>query len=72
MSDDNVVDFDGYTVGDVPVEKVLDGAKEGIKGEVVIIGEGVEDMLYFASSSGDATKVLWLLEQAKLRLLETT
>jgi len=70
MSDDNVVDFTGYTDGDVPVEKVLDGAKEGVVGDVVVIGDGVDDMLYFATSSGNAPRILWLLEQAKLRLME--
>ena len=70
MSDDNVVDFTGYTEGDVAVEKVLDGAKEGIKGDVIVVGDGV-DGLYFATSSGNAPRILWLLEQAKIALMET-
>jgi len=74
MSDeeDNVVALDAYTTLDLPIEKVLDGAKEGVVGEVVVIGEGVEGMLYFATSSGNGPKILWLLEQARLTLMDAT
>ncbi|NOQ73251.1 MAG: hypothetical protein GQ574_14685 [Crocinitomix sp.] len=70
--EDNVVDLDTYTTLNVPIDKVLDGAKEGMLEEVLVIGTGVEGLLYFASSAPNPPEILWLLEQAKQALLENT
>lgn len=69
MSDNNIIQFTGITKLELPVDKVLDGAKEKLK-SVVILGWDKDDEMYFASTSSDGGDVLWLLEQCKLALLK--
>ena len=54
---------------DLPVERVLDGAKESCPDGVVILGYDADGEPYFASSIADGGEVLWLLEKLKLKLL---
>ena len=64
----NIVDFPGTTYGDIPPDRVLESAI-GKMDTVIIIGYDDEGMEYFASSTGDATEMVWLLERMKLKLL---
>lgn len=68
MSNDKVIDFSGCTTLDIPPERVLRGAEMADLKCVIIIGE-TDDELYMATSMGRNADVLYLLEQAKLRLL---
>ena len=70
MSDDKVIPFGGITRLDLPVDRILDGAKEWGAQSVVVIGWDGEDEFAFTTSSADGGEVLWLLEKAKLELIE--
>lgn len=65
-----ILHFTGDTTLDIAAERVLDGAMREKLSDVVVIGYTESDEFYFASSMGDVRDVLWLLEQAKKRLLE--
>jgi hypothetical protein len=65
-----VIPFDGLTKLDLPVDKVIEAAKGEVEGGVVIIGWDKDGILYFASSIGSGAEVLWLIEKAKLALLD--
>lgn len=54
---------------DLPVDRVLEMAKERLEG-CVILGWDVDGELYFASTYADGGEVLWLLEKCKLLLME--
>ena len=61
---ENVVEFTGVTVLDIPAEKVLTSAiREGLE-SVVVIGYGANGEEYFASSMVDAD-ALFLVERYK-------
>ena len=70
---DNVIPLGGITRLDMPVDRVLDAAKEklhdGDAGGVVILGWDKDGGFYFNSSIADGGEVIWLLEKAKLALL---
>lgn len=66
---DNVIPFNGVTKLDLPVDRILEGAKGQIEGGVVLMGYTPEGSIYFASSMADGGEVLWLLEQCKIALL---
>jgi hypothetical protein len=69
---DNVIPLGNITRLDIPVDRVLDAAKGELHGPsgVVVIGWDDDGELYFASSVADGGEVLWLLEKAKIALLE--
>lgn len=67
---DKVVDLDCVTRLDLPSERVLQKAIDAAVQEVVVIGYDKDGEFYFASSKADGGDVLWLLEQAKKRLME--
>lgn len=54
---------------DLPVDRVLEGAKKQLEG-VVLLGYTKDGEQYFASTYADGGEVLWLLEQCKLSLLK--
>ena len=64
-----IVDIGCITRLDIPVDKVLEEAKEKLDG-VVLIGWDMDGDLYAASTYSDGGEVLWLLEKAKQSLLE--
>jgi hypothetical protein len=64
-----VIKYNGVTKLDLPPDRILETAKDGIGDGVVVLGWDKEDELYFASSLADGGDVLWLLEKAKQRLL---
>jgi hypothetical protein len=59
----DVIEFPDGTLGDVPVEGVLDGAK--LLQMVVIMGYTVDGNEYFASSCGDLKELNWLADRYK-------
>jgi hypothetical protein len=67
---DTVINFGGGTFLDLPPDRVLKAATGKLEG-VILLGYDKENNEYFASSYGDATGMLWLVEQFKKRLLET-
>lgn len=68
MAKSNVVPIGGVTKLDLPVETILEGAKDVLKSAILIgYDEGGEE--YFASTFADGGDVLWLLERCKQRLL---
>ena len=66
---DNVHYLEVVTRLDIPVERVLEQAKDNLS-DVVLIGWDKEGEFYFASNKADGGDVLWLLEKAKKVLLE--
>ena len=69
----NVIPIGGLTKLDIPTDNVIEGIKDCVdKNEpVIVIGceAGVEDTLYFASSSANKAEILLFLERAKQCLL---
>lgn len=47
---------------DIPVEKVLDGARAAGLKEIIIIGTTADDEAYYASSMADKPLILYLLK----------
>jgi len=68
MSKDNVINFPGITRLRVDPDKVL-GAAMGNLESVVVVGYDKTGAEYFAASDPSGPEALWLLERAKLRLL---
>lgn len=66
----NVVTLNAPTKLDIPVDRVLDGAKDADLDGLFIVGRTKDGELYFASSIADGGDVLWLWEIAKSRLME--
>lgn len=65
----NVIPIGGFTKLDIPTDQVLTAAKGHCSDGVVVLGFDDDGELYFASSIADGGTVIWLLEQAKLALL---
>ena len=65
----NVIPLGCITKLELPVDTVLESAKEQLDG-VVILGYDKDGESYFASTYADGGEVLWLLEKAKKALLE--
>jgi len=63
-----VIDFDGGTKGDIPVDVVLDAAK--VLDMVVVMGYTTDGQEYFASSSGCLKENNWLADRFKDLLRE--
>ena len=63
-----VLPFHGLTKLDIPVDRILEGAK-GKLDSVVILGYDKDEDEYFASSIADGGEVLWLLERCKIALM---
>jgi hypothetical protein len=64
-----IINFTGITKLNLPVDRVLDAAKETLEG-VVIMGWTTDGEEYFASTYADGGTVLWLVERMKKMLLE--
>ena len=62
----DVVTLSTNTTLGLPPDRVLSAAMGSLK-ETIIIGTD-ENGFYFASSSGDLERILWLVEKAKRRL----
>ena len=59
----DIIQFPDGTVGDIPVEGVLEGGK--LLQMVCIMGYDSNGNEYFASSSGDIKEINWLLDRYK-------
>lgn len=57
------------TTLDIPVDRVLDGAKESDLREILIVGRTKNNELYIASSLAKRSEILWGIELAKKQLL---
>lgn len=67
---DNVVEWRGITVLDIPPTRILAKAAGASLKECVVVGFDGDGQFYFASSVADGGSVLWMFEMAKKRLLE--
>lgn len=65
-----IIPFGGVTRLELPVDQVLDAAKEECAGAVIVMGWDHDDRLYFASSMSDGAEILWCIEMLKKALLE--
>lgn len=65
----NVIQLGCITRLDLPVDRVLESAKDQLQ-SVVLIGYDNDGQLYFASTIADGGTVMWLLEMCKKKLLE--
>lgn len=63
----DVIEWQGNTTVDIPVETVCEGAKTCT--EVLIIGTNSEGKPFFASSTADKYRLLWLVERFKAKLV---
>ena len=66
----NVEEFPGATRHPTPVARVMALAAGAKLQTAIVIGWDESGELYFRSSESDAADVNWLLDQAKLSLLE--
>jgi hypothetical protein len=66
---DNIIDFPGSTLLDIPVEKVLEGAIDASLDQVVVVGVKEDGSTYLAFSTSDLYQILWFLENAKMDVL---
>ena len=64
----NVIPLGCITKLDIPVDRVLEEAKEKLD-TCILIGYDKWGDLYFASTVSDGGDVLWLLEKAKQALM---
>lgn len=69
MAESNVVYPRFITTLDIPAERVLKGALEANLESCVVLGYDAEGNEYMASSIASGSKVTWLLERCKYRLL---
>ena len=67
----NVVKLNTISTLPNSTEDVLNGALEADLEDVIVIGRTKNDFHFFASTSADGGDILWLMEQAKMRLLQS-
>ncbi len=65
-----VVDLGAVFYGDLPPARILTDAQEADLEDVIVVGCQKDGSLYFAFANADATMALWLLEKAKIALLQ--
>jgi len=66
-----IIPFTGITSLDLPPDRVLEGAMGKLEG-VVILGYDKDGDEFFSSTYADGGTVMWLLERAKMRVMEVT
>lgn len=64
-----IIPLGNITKLDLPVDRVLEAAKEKLDG-VILLGYEKNGDFYFASTFADGGDVLWLLENCKMELLK--
>ena len=67
---ENVTVLPVITSLDLDVDRVLQAAIDAKPAYVMVIGEGADGKLYFASSKSDGGEALWWMEKAKRALME--
>lgn len=65
----SVTPIGGKTTLPIPVEVILNNAPRNLA-DVLVIGEHEDGNLYIASSTSDKGHCVWLIEKAKMSLLE--
>jgi len=65
-----VIQFRGITRLNLDPDMTLENLKGQLK-EFVVIGYGLDDRQFFASTIADGGDVLWLIERLKKQLLES-
>ena len=65
-----IVELPVITKLDIPVERILRRAQEADLESVVVIGFTADGDFWFSSTQADGGDVIWLLEKAKLELLQ--
>lgn len=70
MSDDNVIRPDFVTKVAIPVDTILEQAKDAGLEDVVVIGWGDGVGCYLATSSAHAPEIIFLIELAKKQVLD--
>lgn len=73
---DNIIEFPNIygsyeTTGEIPPERVLQGIEDNNLTTVVVLGSTEEGEEYFASSTGHAPTILWMIKRLEKILLET-
>jgi hypothetical protein len=66
----NVVELNAVYYGELPVDRVLDGAKDAGLESVQVIGFDASGQLVTLSSVADIAQMLLMLELAKVRVLD--
>lgn len=64
-----IIPLGGVTRLDLPVDNILDKAKERLD-SVVLMGWDKDGELYFASTIANGGDVLWIMEKCKAALLQ--
>ena len=64
-----ILKWDGITKLDLPVDTVLDAAKDAKLKSVFIAGYEKDGTLYLASTIADGAELNWMLDKAKFQLL---
>ena len=62
---ENVIEFPGPTLLDIPCDKILNSAIEAKLGFCVVIGETQDGEIFTATSTGDLADIILALELAK-------
>lgn len=72
VEDQNVIPLNSSVNENIDLNpnKVLEAAVDHVSDCVVIVAYDLDGEFYFASSSGKPEKVMWMLEQAKKKLLD--
>lgn len=66
----DLVIWNGVTKLDIPVERILDRAREENLDSAIVLGWDKDGGVFFASSVADGGNVMWLMEWAKRALLD--
>ena len=64
-----VIDLNITTLVDLPVDDVLDGAREAGLCNVFVVGEDMNGNLYIAATSSDNGFNGWMLDHAKAHVM---
>ena len=66
----DVIPLGGITTLDIPVDSVLDGAKEHDLEHILLIGKCSTGEFYFAANHSDGADLMWMLEICKKAILD--
>jgi len=69
MPDDNIHILDVQTKLPLPVNRILDGARNAELSTAIVVGYTEDGEEYFASSTGDIGTIIVLLERMRLGIL---
>ena len=67
----DLINLDIITTQDVDPNRVLSEAIKNDVDSLIVVGYDKSGAFYFASSKANDTEVLWMLEKAKLTLLNS-